>query len=153
MEVLRHRGRCSVNGHHKNTVSDFPEMVTAIFPTPPHILLEPRHCPIKRWSLCSLLLKLDGLLWLHWPTEYGGSDAWRLLILGHKTSFSFRLSLLSLLSLEPWASMLAIWLLEVPTLKSLCSKMFQRMVLRGPSCQPSVTEPRCQTWEWVLRGL
>lgn len=52
---------------------------------------------IKRWSLCSLPLSLHQLLCLPCPTDYGGSDALRLLMLGHKTSlslsFSFYLSI------------------------------------------------------------
>ena len=57
-----------------------------------HAVLESSQ-PLKSCSLCPLLVKLDGLWWLSWPTEYSRSNGLGLLRLGHKNDFPKKLKI------------------------------------------------------------
>lgn len=79
----------------------FSKVATITSPAPP-TLLEACCSPMKRWSLCLLLLKLGGALWLRGSTQCGASDTvwrWRL---GHTNTIKTLLSC-SLETLSPGA--------------------------------------------------
>ena len=60
----------------------------------PYSLLEPCYSPVKRWSLCPLLLKLGDTLWPFGSVQHGGSDTTWFLRLGHKNAMLLYLVLL-----------------------------------------------------------
>lgn len=66
----------------------FPKMATMLSPMPQALL---EFCPftIKRWSLISLSLDLDGLVTHLWLTECGRSNSGWLLELDHKRQCTF----------------------------------------------------------------
>lgn len=75
--------------------------VATITSPAPHVLLELCCSPMKRWSLCLLLWKLGGTLWLPGSTQCGASDTvwhWRP---GHTNTMHLYPVLLRHFLLEP----------------------------------------------------